>query len=357
MAYASRTLSKAEKRYAQVEKELLAAVWCCEHFKQYLYGAPQFFIQTDHKPLIPLINNRDLDKVPLRCQRLLIRLLRYNVRAEYIPGKQLVLADTLSRAPLTCSSHSPELHQDSNAMISLITSTICSATKAKDIAEGTDSDAVLRQVLQFVVHGWPQQVSDCIKPYFNERMLLSHNDGILYHGFRIVMPKKLQRCTLELIHEGHQGIVKCKARAKSTVWWPGITKEIEDYVTDCNTCARNRYQPPEPLQPTPYPARPWQHVATDLFYWEGKVYIVIVDYFSRYIHASLLGASSSCAVIKALRSVFAVHGILMSYRPIMARVLVAPSLLSTYWVLEFAIEPVALCTLRATARQSVLFKL
>ena len=91
VAFASRTLSQAKKGYAQIEKECLAGVWCCEKL--------DFKLFTDHKLLVPLINTHDLNKAPIRCQRLLIRMMRYNPEAQYVPGKQLVVADTLSRAP------------------------------------------------------------------------------------------------------------------------------------------------------------------------------------------------------------------------------------------------------------------
>ena len=101
VAYCSRTLTETERKWAQIEKELLAATWTCEKMHMFLSGLPKFQLQLDHKPLIPLINSRNLVEAPLRCQRLLMRLMAYNAYALFVPGKQHVLPDFLSRFPGT----------------------------------------------------------------------------------------------------------------------------------------------------------------------------------------------------------------------------------------------------------------
>ena len=99
VAYASRSLSETERRYAQIEKEALAVTWACERFSTYLLGG-RFLIETDHKPLVPLLGTKQLDNLPPRILRFRLRLTRFNYSIEHVPGKLLYTADTLSRAPL-----------------------------------------------------------------------------------------------------------------------------------------------------------------------------------------------------------------------------------------------------------------
>ncbi|KAL7826489.1 hypothetical protein AOLI_G00316980 [Acnodon oligacanthus] len=100
VVFCSRTLTWEEQRYSQIGKECLAAVWACESLACFLHGLSEFTLQIDHKALVPLINMCDLDKAPLQCEQQLMRLMCFNLRAMHVPGKLLVVADTLSHNPV-----------------------------------------------------------------------------------------------------------------------------------------------------------------------------------------------------------------------------------------------------------------
>ena len=97
VAYASRALTPTETRYAQIEKELLAIVFACEHFEPYIYGRDTVRVETDHQPLETIVQ-KPLHSSPSRLQRMLLRLQKFSLQVKYKRGKEMYLADTLSRA-------------------------------------------------------------------------------------------------------------------------------------------------------------------------------------------------------------------------------------------------------------------
>ena len=97
--YISRSLTNTEQKYAVIEKEALATTWACERFNDYILGL-QFTVETDYKPLAPLLTTTELYKMPPRIQRFRLRLMRYSPEVVYVQGKSQITADALSRAPV-----------------------------------------------------------------------------------------------------------------------------------------------------------------------------------------------------------------------------------------------------------------
>ncbi|KAG9282090.1 hypothetical protein AMEX_G700 [Astyanax mexicanus] len=313
VAFCSRTLTPTEQRYSQIEKECLAAVWACERFARYLQGMGRFCLQTDHKPLVPLINSYDLDKAALRCQRLLMRLMRFSVTAVHVPGKQLVVADTLSRNPLT-ESNTSDTEEDVKAYVQAIVSTKpMTGGRLDALRAATQEDTDLTLVRKYILEGWPR-TTYCLSPTVCEfhaaRSHLTVVDGLLLYGDRIIVPASQRTEVLHKIHEGHQGLTKCRARANMSVWWPGIGRDITMTVEKCKFCQQNRpTQRKEPLITTPLPEGPWQKIAADIWEQDGNKFLVVVDYYSRDIEIAHLPTLTSQQVIGRLKSMFVRWGI------------------------------------------------
>lgn len=280
VAYCSRRLSDAETRYAQIEKECLAGVWACERFEKYLVGLENFKLVTDHKPLVPLMNKKVLDNVPIRCQRLLMRLMRFKPTAEYAPGKTLTVADMLSRSPLQCLTEAGDTHSDVECYIAAIISGMpATPQRLGAIQLATAADSNLQMLLQYIKSGWPEYVGNvpvAIRDYYPVKSELSEYNGIVTRGCRMLIPPSLRGDILDRIHDGHQGLSKCRERANASVWWPGISSDIKQKVESCQTCREMKHsQRREPLISTPLPDRPWQRLAIDLCDFNKHTYMVV----------------------------------------------------------------------------------
>ena len=312
IAYISRALMETEQRYAQIEKEALGVTWACEWFQDYLLGM-RFHVETDHKPLVPLLSSKNLDELPIRVQRFRLRLMRFSYSISHVPGKDLVTADTLSRAPVLDPTLADEKFQlKLHAFLDLVIQNLpATEERLQEIQRHQDRDPVCSQVKHYCQYGWPHKSTPKgpIKKYAPAVEELSVHKGLLLRGNRLVIPPALRRDILGKIHSGHQGATKCRARARQSVWWPGIGKELEEVVSNCPVCCKHRQQHAEPLLPSTFPDRPWLKVATDLFEWKKSTYLLIIDYYSRYVEMAKLSTSTSNDVVTHLKSIFARHGI------------------------------------------------
>lgn len=213
IAYVSRTLAPAEKNYSQLEKEGLAIIFGAKKLHQYLYGH-HFVIYTDHKPLLGLFKpDRAIPTMAAaRIQRWALILAGYEYEILYKEGKKNGNADCLSRLPLKESVDVP-VPGETILLIEHLNST---PVHAEEIEEWTQLDPLLRQVTFCIKNGWKEKNKDEeLRPYFSRRNELSAHEGCILWGSRVVIPEPGREKLLDLLHEGHPGIVRMKNLARS----------------------------------------------------------------------------------------------------------------------------------------------
>jgi len=165
VAYASRALTEAETRYAQIEKETEYCIWV-RTFHQFIYGQT-VIAETDHKPLVAIFA-KSLAECPPRIQRLKLRLQKYDLKVTYIPGKHMYAADTLSRAFCKDTGESTTDAKVEAYVNGIVASVNVSHPRQDQIREETAKENVLQTLVQTILNGWP-----------NDSELSSRNGRIL----------------------------------------------------------------------------------------------------------------------------------------------------------------------------------
>ena len=245
IGFASRTLSSAEQKYSQIEKESLACVFGVKRFHSFLYGH-KFHLITDHKPLLSLIHEHRAIPTTTsnRIQRWALTLAMYEYSISFKPSSSHSNADALSRLPLP---HVQDETPTPPETVFLLDQIAESPISVNQIRSWTRRDPVLSKVHKYILSGWPNHLDSSeasLKVFHNRKLELSAQDGVVLWGNRVVVPSPGHQSLLCELHACHPGIARMKSLARMFIWWPGLDADIEKCVRNCAVCQSQRPAPP-----------------------------------------------------------------------------------------------------------------
>ena len=300
IAYASRTLNKAERNYSATERECLGVVWSTDYFKYYLLGTP-FVIYTDHNPLTYL---RSVTQPQGRLARWVLKLEQYDYELKYRPGRLIPHADALSR------------HPNHVAAVQLPTE-----WTLDEFREAQEQDPVLRKVKHYVrlKRAPPTAEDTALRSFVGKMDLLLLEDGLVKIKYasgkqvinQLLVPEVLVPRVLQRAHDeaGHFAAEKTKERIRQHYYWPNMWKDVNAWCRTCMKCQQRKHPsslPKAPLQYVPIATEPGQIVAMDFVgplveSTQGNLHMLVVtDTFSKFAEVIPLPNQSAEVTANAL---------------------------------------------------------
>lgn len=302
IAFISRSLTKAERNYSQLDREAMAIYWAFKKLFQYIYGR-KFTLIVDNKPLTTIFNPGK--QLPILSATRMLRYAQYlsgfNYTIEHRKSTEHANADYFSRNPLKISKEEELALDDEHVLNVNMINQICSETiTAKEIATETNNDPELSKLKNDLLDG---TIRECE---------FSIQDGILLRGNRVVIPKKLQCKILKELHSTHIGMVKMKAIARNHCYWKGIDSDIENLVKSCLACCNTKCNPVKaPIHQWEPPVLNWQRVHMDYAGpFLGHHFLIVVDAKSKWPEMCMTkNAPTTAGTICYLREIFSRHGL------------------------------------------------
>lgn len=365
IAYASRTLNKTETNYSTIEKELLAIVWATKYFRPYIYGR-EFDLECDHEPLKWLQTKYTGRDINPRLQRWLIQLGEYNIRIDYIKGKQNRVADFLSRI----NSDTNEINYlTENDFNEIYNDEVCSMlVQTVHSQEEELNDHI--PILDTVVNRFKTQVilveekDTTVQKIFNKkRVFIDRNDfekknvvNILkreisngkiaifsklndheYNRLQNVIIKefagnnkiKFVKCSkfaedivaendlkkqIALFHKfetGHAGIIPTFEKIKHKIYNPNLKEFIQKVINNCEICSAAKYDRnpiKNKFQITPTPSTTNEVVHVDTYVNSKHSFVIFIDKFSKHVFSFHLHDRNSQTLVGKIRAYLAFKG-------------------------------------------------
>ena len=349
IAYASRTLSPAERNYSATEREALAIVWATQHFRPYLEGT-KVVIRSDCKALQWLKNAKDISG---RLARWAMKLSAFQIEnIQYRPGTANANADSLSRNPIIPTS---SVEQSIREVKEIKDNTMCEKNMATsnqnvhelaaietiiniwentnildDVKNEQQADTNLNHIIQQLKANPSPEFNDKRQPFVLINDILykiknsnrHYNQRMLGNKHLLVIPKTMQNKLLKWAHDhptgGHAGQQKTLFRLSTRVYWASMRKDIFNYVAACKDCQKFKYN----NIPTATPMQlhevfePWNTIGIDIMgpfpvtSRQKRFLLVIVDYFTRWIEIFPMRTTTSIDIAEILiNQVFTRYGL------------------------------------------------
>ena len=338
IAYASKVLSKTERRWPTYDKELWAVVWSIRHFRQYLVGA-SFTVLSDHKPLqnVPQSIVVENDATGRRG-RWAVEMSSYDFRVRYRKGVENGNADAMSRCSASQLLEEEETSTEKEEKAAL---EACLAANLENqgiemgrMAMEQEHDPLLGEVRCWMFSGRPPTKKQCKKLNRQLRPLarcfdqLVITDGVLgvkrnHNGteaVRILLPRVYRSIILKMLHDdplsGHLGHARTRDKVLDRFYWPSAEKDIREYCDSCVECQRRRLPTPhmQATLRTEVQSRPYERIAIDITEMplssKGNKYaLVVMDYFSKYVHVFPMPNQTTETVVNCLMKLILEQGV------------------------------------------------
>ena len=331
IAYASRTLSKSERKYCVTRKELLALVYFVKYFRHYLYGR-KFTARTDHASLRWLMNFKNPEG---QVARWLEVLSSFSMAIEHRPGRLHGNADGMSRKPCTVTTSNSESSQDNTKDLDPSCMHVGSEDTDESRSEFDDLKSLQADDDELaVVRSWVQANKRpefaviaaegyILKSLWNQFPCLELHDNLLVRRqenldednvvtFQVIVPKKARRSILYACHDmktsGHLGVTKTVSKIKQKFYWPGLQSDVRSYIAGCDACSKRKGPIPSKRAPMQIVRSgfPMERIAIDILGElpetpRGNKYIVVIgDYFTKWTEALPIPNMEACTVAKVL---------------------------------------------------------